>query len=44
MALLVGISDEGTVLAHAPAERDDAAEIPAPLALVGLHIADALTN
>jgi hypothetical protein len=43
-ALLLGIFGEGAVIAHSSAEQDDAAEIPAPFALIGLHVADALTD
>ena len=43
-ALLVEIFGKGTALSYLPAERDAAAEIPEPLALVGLHVADALAN
>jgi hypothetical protein len=43
MARWSGSLARATIFARLPPERDYAAEIP-PLALVGLHIADALTN
>jgi hypothetical protein len=38
----VGIFRKGSALAYLPPKRDNAAEVPPPLALIGLHVADAL--
>src|SRR3954469_16619264 len=36
--------DQVAVIAHSPAERDDATEVAMPSALIGLHVKDAFAD